>query len=300
MTDSLADPALQRHPISVRPYRPNSVWFQREVVAAPLLRFSLHSMRKFLVVAARTVLAVLSLGGVGLLALAIYVVWHFEYEVGLPDVDRIAATSTMGPVCRTDEQDPYTPLAEIPELLQKAIIASEEPGFYERRSLNPYLESALAAVFNRKGQPSGITWGVTRCLIGRSANCCRGLDWHIGNAYLVSHVARAFSRDRLLEIYLNEMPLGRGSHGVDAAAVAYFGKPMKLLTIDEIALVAALHKSPQIAARRSDLAKDQRNRVIDRMLQAALISESEADEARQRPIEFRDVPSVAPAGQQSL
>ncbi|MDN3273024.1 transglycosylase domain-containing protein [Frankia sp. RB7] len=244
-------------------------------------------------------LALVSLGGVGLLAVALYVVWHLEYEVGVPDVARIAATSGTGPVCRVDKQDPYTPLAEIPLLLQKAIIASEETEFYERPSLNPYFESALAAIFSREPRSSGITWGVTRCLIAESTNCCRGLDWHLGNAYLVNHVARAFSRDRLLEIYLNEMYLGRGSYGVAAAAMAYFGKPMRILTIDEIALLAALHRTPQIAMRRKDLAKDWRNRVIDRMLQAALISEAEADGARQRPIEFRDAPAAIPAGQRS-
>lgn len=257
-------------------------------------------MPKFLVHVAKTALALVSLASVGLLAAALYVVWHFEYEVGVPDVARISATSATGPVCRADKQDPYTPLADIPLLLQKAVIASEEPEFYERPSLNPYLESALATIFSREPRSSGITWGVTRCLVTRSANCCRGLDWHLGNAYLVSHVARAFSRDRLLEIYLNEMYLGRGSYGVDAAAAAYFGKSMKALTIDEIALLAALNRTPQIAMRRNDLAKDWRNRVIDRMLQAALIGEAEADEARQRPIEFRNAPAAMPAGQRSL
>lgn len=257
-------------------------------------------MRKFLTVAAKTVLAVLSLGGIGLLALALYVVWHFEYEVGLPDVSHIAAASAAGPGCRADKQGPYTPLSQIPVLLQKAIIASEEPEFYERPTLNPYLESVLAVISNRSPRQSGITWGVTRCLVGRSANCCRGLDWHLGNAYLVNRVARAFSRDRLLEIYLNEMSLGRGSYGVAEAATAYFGKPMKMLMIEEIALLAVLHRTPQIAMRRNDLARDWRDRVIDRMLQAALISEAEADGARQRPVEFRDMPTAAPAGQRSL
>ncbi|MBR0782321.1 transglycosylase domain-containing protein [Bradyrhizobium iriomotense] len=257
-------------------------------------------MRKFLVIAAKTTLALLSLASAGLLAVALYVVWHFEYEVGVPDVARIAAASATGPVCRADKQDPYTPLADIPLLLQKAVIASEEPEFYERPSLNPYFESVFAAIVRREPRSSGITWGVTRCLVAGSANCCRGLDWHLGNAYLVNRVARAFSRDRLLEIYLNEMYLGRGSYGVDAAATAYFGKPMKMLAIDEIALLAALHRTPQIAMRRNDLAKDWRNRVIDRMLRAALISEAEADGARQRPIEFRDAPASTPAGQRSL
>jgi penicillin-binding protein 1A len=253
-------------------------------------------MRKFLVVTAKTVLAVLSLCGAGLLALALYAVWYCEYEIGVPDVARIAAMSGAGPVCRGDEPVPHVPLADIPALLKKAIIVSEEPEFYERPSLNPYVESALAAVSNRQPRPSGITWRVTGCLIKASRNCCRGLDWHQGNAYLVNHVARAFSRDRLLEIYLNEMYLGRGSYGVRAAATAYFGKPMKMLTIDEIALLAALYRSPQIAMTRNDRARDWRDHIIDRMLQAALINQAEADAARQRPVE----PAAAPADQRSL
>lgn len=243
-------------------------------------------MRKVLIITAKTVLAVLSLAGVGLLATALYLIWHLEYQVGLPDVARIAAA---GAVCRTDKHDPYTPVAEIPVLLRKAIVASEEPEFYERPSLNPYIESALAAVSNRKPRPSGITWGVTKCLVKLSANCCRGLDWHLGNAYLVNRVAKAFSRDRLLEIYLNESYLGRGTYGVAAAAETYFAKPLPDLDVEEIAFLVMRARRPY-ASRYFDV--NSRDYIIDRMQTAGLISETQAAAAKSRPLPLNDKPGA--------
>lgn len=254
-------------------------------------------MRRSLTIAAKSVLALISLGVFGVFALEAYLVLYAKYAIGLPDVAQIA--STTGPVCQNDKPDAYVPLSAIPPLLQKAIIASDEADFYERPFVNPYLELGLAAISDRKPRLSNITWAVTKCLMGRAPGCCRPLDGHIGGAFLVGQVAWNFSRHRLLEIYLNEMYLGRGSYGVRAAAMAYFDKPMGLLTIDEIALIAALHRAPQMIGRRNDLARSRRDYVIDRMLQAAVISEPEAIQARQRPIEFRDAPSAIPAGQRS-
>lgn len=246
-------------------------------------------MRKFIVIAAKTVLALLSLGGLGLLVLALYVVWHVEYEIGIPDVAHIAATSTEGSVCRAGKQDSYTPLAEIPAQLQSAIIALEEPEFYQRPSLNPYLESAFAAISNRSPRPSGITLGVTRCLMGRSANCCRGLDWHVGNAYLVSHVARAFTRDRILEIYLNESYLGRGAFGVTAGAEAYFGKALANLDIDQIAFLVTRARQPYPSRSFDTVSRDY---TIDRMQAAGLISETQAAAAKSRPLFLEEMPGT--------
>jgi penicillin-binding protein 1A len=113
----------------------------------------------------------------------------------------------------------------------------------------------------------------------------------------MSRVASTLSRERILEIYLNEIYLGRGSYGVGAASMAYFDKPLGLLSIDEIALIAALPRAPTLLSRRGDIARDRRNLVIDRMLQANVISDSEATSARKRPLLFRE-PSPDNATQQ--
>jgi penicillin-binding protein 1A len=117
------------------------------------------------------------------------------------------------------------------------------------------------------------------------------LDRQIATVVLQSRISQALSRDRILEIFLNETYLGRSSRGFAAASMSYFGKPLGLLTIDEIAFVAALPRAPHMLNARQGLAKERRNFIIDRMLQAGLVSEEEATSARERPLEFRERPS---------
>ena len=99
---------------------------------------------------------------------------------------------------------------------------------------------------------------------------------------------RALSRDRILEIFLNETYFGRGSFGVEAASMSYFGKPLGLLSTDEVACIAMLSRAPLLFDQRKDIGRERRNAVIDKMLQAGLIDDLEAASAQDRPLEFHD------------
>ena len=88
-------------------------------------------MRKLVIVAAKLILSVVSLAGVGLLVLAGWIVWHYEYSLGLPSEDRLASMATTGPACTAVPDRAYIPLVEIPPVLRKAVIALEQPDFYE-------------------------------------------------------------------------------------------------------------------------------------------------------------------------
>jgi|GEM_PF-3431935 len=252
-------------------------------------------MRRFLLIAANWVLALLSFMGVGLLALAVYFVWYTEYGMGLPKAKQIAALSATGPACSTDQQRAYVPLAEIPPLLRKAAILYEEPDFYESLSLSPVTALVFGLpvlVSDRLPRSSGITLSVARCLMYSLApDLCRG-NCHLTRIMMADRVAKTLSRDRILEIYLNESYLGRGVDGVDAASMAYFGKPLGSLSIDESALLVALFRAPSYLDRHPDRARERRNIVIDRMLQAGLISEADAALARERPLELREKPAT--------
>ena len=251
-------------------------------------------MHRLFVVAARSTLALLGLATVGLMAFASYLAWHYAYGIGLPDRNRLAAVSATGPACSTDAQRTYVALAEIPLLLRKAVILSEEPDYYERPSLNLFAEIALSVAHDRSPRPSHITGSVTRCLMSLAEGCCHGpsLDRAIGEIVLQNRVVRALSRDRILEIFLNESYFGRGSYGVGAASMSYFGKPLEILSPDEIALIAVLPRSPSLwHGRGRDFVVERRNAIIDRMLRAGIINDMEAASARERPLEFREVPS---------
>ena len=259
-------------------------------------------MRKPLIILATLVLAVLSVAGTGLLILEGWLIWHYEYGIGLPDSDKLAAVSETGPACSVSDQRTYIPLSEIPALVRQAAIASDEPDFYERLSANPFIENTLASLSNRHPRPAMISQSVTSCLMSLSPDCCRGpnLDQTIGHLVLMGRVATSLSRDRIFEIYLNESYFGRGAYGVGAAAKSYFGKPLGLLSIDEIAFITVLPRASALFGRRKDLAVERRNRIVERMLQSGFINEADAASAKERPLEFREEPSDGSSQQKSL
>lgn len=266
-----------------RAEKPNSDTFRRQF----------EQMRRLFVVAAKSAVALLGLVTVGLMAFASYLAWHYAYGIGLPDRNRLAAVSATRPVCSTDPQRTYVALADIPPLLRKAVILSENPDYYERPSLNLFAELGLAIAHDREPRPSNIAGSVTRCLMSLAEGCCHGqsLDRAIGEIVLQNRVVRALSRDRILEIFLNESYFGRGSYGVGSAAMSYFGRPLDTLTIDEIALVAALPRAPSFwHGRGRDVMVERRNTLIDKMLRAGIINNVEAASARERPLEFRERP----------
>ena len=101
----------------------------------------------------------------------------------------------------------------------------------------------------------------------------------------MGRVARALSRDRILEIYLNDTYFGRSAYGVASAAEAYFGKPLAELDIDEIALMMARARQPN-PSRSFDTTF--RDFAIDRMLKSGVISEAQAVEAKSRPLLLKE------------
>ncbi|WP_441234792.1 transglycosylase domain-containing protein [Bradyrhizobium sp. 930_D9_N1_4] len=245
-------------------------------------------MRKFFVVAAETVLAVLSLGGVGLLAFSGWLVWHYEYGIGLPTEAQLAAISQTGPACGTDAKRAVVPLADIPHLLRDAVIAYEQPDYYQAWSLNPIVEIASAMGAGRRPLAGGITQPVAHCLLSLSPETRRQID-PIAGILFMQRVIRSLSRDRILEIYLNERYLGRGAYGMAAGAETYFGKPLPDLDVDEIAFLMIRARQPYPS--RSFDARS-RDRVIDRMQTAGLISETQAATAKNRPLPLNDTPGA--------
>lgn len=257
-------------------------------MANPAPSLSLQAMRKFLVVAAKTALALLSLAVVGLLAISAWLVWHYGYSFGLPTEAQLAAVSPTGPACRTDPGRTTIPLADIPPLLRNAVIAYEQPDFYQAWSLNPIVETTLGLGTGRGPRPAGITQTVAHCLKLLSPGNDRQTD-PIATIYFMQRVTRCLSRDRILEIYLNETYLGRSAYGVAAGAEVYFGKPLPDLDVDEIAFLT-MRARRFYPSRSFDL--QSRDHVINRMQAAGLISETQAAAAKSRPLPLDDRPGA--------
>jgi penicillin-binding protein 1A len=244
-------------------------------------------MRGYIIFLIKSVAALLLVGVVGVAAVVGYFVWHYGYAIDLPDPRKLATASAGESSCvRGDGERTFVSLDAIPPLVRNAFLAAEDPDFYDRSPINPLTQFVAAALFDRAPHGSTISSEVTRCLVMSSGAEWGGktFDWHISNAILIHRVESDLSKDRIFEVYLNEVFLGRRAFGVSAAAKTYFGKSISQLTIDEAAYLAALARAPSLFGRDTVLAFERRNFVIGRMAEVGAISPAEAASAKQQPL----------------
>ena len=106
-------------------------------------------------------------------------------------------------------------------------------------------------------------------------------------ALLALRIERTYSKDRILELYLNEIYLGMGAYGIAAAALVYFDKSVDELNVQEVAYLAALPKAPSSynPFRDRSRATDRRNWVIDRMVENGFITAQEGEAAKKSPLD---------------
>ena len=142
----------------------------------------------------------------------------------------------------------FVPIEKIPDKVKNAFIAAEDKHFYTHSGID-YLGIIRAVLGNLKKigtgrRPAGastITQQVAKnFLLSSELSYTR----KIKEAILARRIDKAFSKDHILELYLNEIYLGNRAYGVAAAAINYFGKSRDDLTLDEIAYLAALPKGP--------------------------------------------------------
>lgn len=184
----------------------------------------------------------------------------------------------------------FVPIEKIPDKVKHAFIAAEDKHFYTHSGID-YIGIVRAVLGNLKKigtgrRPAGastITQQVAKnFLLSSELSYTR----KIKEAILARRIDKAFSKDHILELYLNEIYLGNRAYGVAAAAMNYFGKSLDDLTLDEIAYLAALPKGPNNynPKTRYDAAVARRNWVISRMVEDGYADEKEAEEAKKRPL----------------
>jgi len=239
-----------------------------------------RALRKLAAIVGKSLAALLMLSGPVLLGWSGLLVWHFEYGLGLPGHQELAAISGTAQICSAGHGRTFVPLAEIPPLLRNAVLAEQEPDFYDRPAM--LKEFALAALRNHYPRPATIAIHLAHCLMPPEC-CSRGLDWSTATLVLLDRIDKIIPKDTIFEIYLNEVYLGRGNYGVADAAAYYFGKSLGELKHEEMAFIAgrATHPSPG-KTQESEIRF--RNLVIGRMLKAGVISEAEAAAAKTAPL----------------
>src|SRR5215468_7077286 len=234
--------------------------------------------------------------------------WHFSKD--LPDYSQLQdyEPPVMTRVHASDgslvaeyatQRRLYIPIQAVPKRVINAFIAAEDKNFYDHNGLD-FSGIARAAVLyaqnigtNRRPQgASTITQQVAKnFLLSNEVSMQR----KVKEALLALKIERTYSKEKILELYLNEIYLGIGAYGVAAASLLYFDKSVHELTVAEAAYLAALPKAPNNynPFRQRERAVERRNYVIDRMLEDKYITQQEADKARKDPLTVTPRPTGA-------
>lgn len=188
----------------------------------------------------------------------------------------------------------YIPIQAVPNRVKAAFVSAEDKTFYEHHGLD-FAGLARAMITNVKNMGSGrrpvgastITQQVAKNFLLTSKQT---YDRKIKEAILAMRIEQAYSKDRILELYLNEIFFGLGSYGIASAALTYFDKSVGELSIAESAYLAALPKGPNNyhPFRQPERAIERRNWVIDRMSENGYITAEEATEAKKQPLGVKE------------
>ncbi|MDP2735160.1 MAG: transglycosylase domain-containing protein [bacterium] len=191
-----------------------------------------------------------------------------------------------------EEKREFASLETISPYLAQAVISIEDQDFYSHFGVDPrgVARAVLRnlALLSPEQGGSTITQQLARtALLSRE----KTLERKVRELILTLELERRYSKDEILEFYLNQVPWGGNAYGAGAASLAYFAKPASDLTLEESALLAAMIQAPTyyspFGAHQEDLFS-RKNLVLDRMAQAGFISAEEAAEAKAREIALAD------------
>ena len=187
------------------------------------------------------------------------------------------------------ERRQFVPIARIPKLMQDAVIAVEDARFREHNGIDPKgMARALLSMLTggRTQGASTITQQMTRTMLLSQA---RTVERKAKEIMLSLKVEEALSKDKILEIYMNEIFLGQRAYGFAAASQTYFGKPLDKLSLAETALLAGLPQNPYYANPVANLGRAiaRQHQVLQRMQATGVISPAQAAAARAEKLVIR-------------
>ncbi|MDY0329525.1 MAG: PBP1A family penicillin-binding protein [Thiomonas sp.] len=188
-----------------------------------------------------------------------------------------------------EERRVFTPIGQIPDLMKKAVLATEDDRFYQHGGIDwPGVARALLANLehSRSQGASTITMQVARNFyLSREKTFTRKLF----EVLLALKIEQQMSKDQILQLYMNQIYLGRKAYGFAAAAQAYFGKPLGELSLAQMAMLAGLPKAPSAYNPISNpqRARQRQLHVIARLQQLRWITPAQAQQARDEPLELR-------------
>ena len=188
-----------------------------------------------------------------------------------------------------EERRNLTPIAEIPKVMTNAVLAIEDARFYQHGGVDylGVIRAGLANVGKSKSQgASTITMQVARNVYLSSEKTFTRKIYEILLTFKLEHL---LTKDQILEIYMNQIFLGNRAYGFAAAADAYFGKPLKNITIAEAAMLAGLPKAPSAynPISNPERARVRQRYIIERMLENGFITAKEAEAAKNQELDVK-------------
>jgi penicillin-binding protein 1A len=201
------------------------------------------------------------------------------YDINGNEIANIHATENRMPV----------KIAKIPKDLQNAFIAVEDARFYEHAGIDPrgILRALWANISGGEVSEGGST--ITQQL-AKNAYLTpeRTIKRKIQEMFLALQLEREYTKQEILEFYLNQIYFGQGAYGVEAAAKTYFGKDVSALTLNECAMLAGIPKSPNYYSPFNNLeaARARRATVLEQMAKYHYISDSEASRLKKEDLKL--------------
>ena len=192
------------------------------------------------------------------------------------------------------EKGAYVPLARVPKFLKDALLATEDPRFYQHKGLDyrGILRAALKDIIAVRLKQGGstITQQLTKVVFLSSE---RSFTRKIKEVILARRLEKEISKDEILELYFNKVYFGHGAYGVQNAAKTYFGKNIWEINQAEAALLAGLPKAPMVYSPYSDvdLTKIRQRQVLQRMVDEKYLTEEQSAQIYNQPLNLENIRS---------
>lgn len=218
----------------------------------------------------------------------------FSLSRGLPDVEtnmtpnissRIYdAKGRLITTVHAEENRIPVPISEVPQNLQNAFIAAEDVRFYEHHGIDPrgIVRALFSNIINREATGQGGSTITQQLARNAFLSQEQTIKRKVLEIFLALEIENKYDKQKILEMYMNQIYFGQGAYGIQTASRVYFGKDVKDLTLAQSAMLAGLPNSPNYYSpfRSLEAAKSRQAVVLDQMAKYGYISEEQAQEAK--------------------
>jgi len=193
-----------------------------------------------------------------------------------------------------EEKRTVIPLSQVPDHLKQAVLSAEDANFYHHFGIDikGVIRSAINNLSSGKLLATGGSTISQQLIRSTFLTLDKTIQRKVKEIILTIELERRYSKDQILEFYLNQIPLGSNSYGVEAASQTYFNKPASDLSLAQVAIIASLIQGPSrlspYGSNIDDL-YDRKNYVLDRMAKEGYISQEQADEAKKEILSFTGI-----------